>query len=122
MWKARNPAAIDDFVVDDFLFTTGGTDIVSKDNFKEWATAFMEQIKRSGTFSASRLPRDSNQARNTSIRRVTNATGAGSLAAHAVVVFWVITSEQTRSSVSRVVSIKPGVWSTSRRTLDAMAY
>ena len=122
MWKARNPAAIDDFVVDDFLFTTGGTDIVTKDNFKEWVTAFMEQIKRSRMFSASRLPRDSNRARNTSIRRVTNATGAGSLAAHAVVVFSVITYEQTRSSVSRVVSIKPGVWSTSRRTLDAMAY
>ena len=48
--------------------------------------------------------------------------GAGSLAAHAVGVFPVITREQAQSSVSRAVSIKPGVWSTIRRTLDAMAY
>jgi uncharacterized protein (TIGR00369 family) len=47
--------------------------------------------------------------------------GAGSLAAHAVGVFSVITSEQTQSSVSRAISIKPGVWSTIRRTLDGMA-
>jgi uncharacterized protein (TIGR00369 family) len=46
--------------------------------------------------------------------------GAGSLAAHAVGVFSVITSEQTQSSASRT-AIKPGVWSTIRRTLDAMA-
>jgi len=48
--------------------------------------------------------------------------GAGSLAAHAVGVFSVITCEQAQSSVPRAVSIKPGVWSTIRRTLDAMAY
>src|SRR5229473_5143356 len=47
--------------------------------------------------------------------------GAGSLAAHAVGVFSVITSEQTQSSVPRAVSIKPGMWSIIRRTLDAMA-
>jgi len=47
---------------------------------------------------------------------------AGSLAAHAVGVFSVITCEQAQSSVPRAVSIKPGVWSTIRRTLDAMAY
>jgi len=41
VWKARNPAAIDDFVVDDFLITTGGVDIRSKQKFKEWASAFM---------------------------------------------------------------------------------
>jgi hypothetical protein len=44
VWKARNPAAIDDFVVDDFVITTGGVDIVSKANFKEWASAFMAKI------------------------------------------------------------------------------
>jgi uncharacterized protein (TIGR00369 family) len=48
--------------------------------------------------------------------------GAGSLAAHAVGVFSVITSEQTQLSVPRAVPIKPGMWSTIRRTLDAMAY
>jgi SnoaL-like polyketide cyclase len=44
VWKARSPAAIDDFVVDDFIITTGGIDIVSKGKFKEWASAFMEKI------------------------------------------------------------------------------
>jgi hypothetical protein len=44
VWKARDPAAIDDFVVDDFVITTGGIDIVSKEKFKEWASAFMEKI------------------------------------------------------------------------------
>jgi hypothetical protein len=29
VWKARNPAAIDDFVIDDFVLTTGGVDVVS---------------------------------------------------------------------------------------------
>ena len=47
--------------------------------------------------------------------------GAGSLAAHAVGVFSVIASEQTITSAPRAVSIKPGMWSTIRRTLDAMA-
>ena len=47
--------------------------------------------------------------------------GAGSLVAHAVGVFSAITSEQTQSNVSRALSIKPGVWSTIRRTLNGMA-
>jgi uncharacterized protein (TIGR00369 family) len=47
--------------------------------------------------------------------------GAGSLAAHAVGVFSVIASEQTITSAPRAVSIKPGMWSIIRRTLDAMA-
>ena len=44
VWKARNPAAIDGFVVDDFVITTGGVDIESRQKFKEWASAFMEKI------------------------------------------------------------------------------
>ena len=47
--------------------------------------------------------------------------GAGGLAVHAVGVFSVLTSEQTQSSVSRAVSIKPGMWSTIWRTLEAMS-
>ncbi len=48
--------------------------------------------------------------------------GAGSLAAHAVGVFSVIASEQIMTSAPRAaVSIKPGMWSKIRRTLDAMA-
>ena len=47
--------------------------------------------------------------------------GAGSLAVHAESVISVITSNHTLSSGPRAVSIKPGMWSTIRRTLDAMA-
>jgi hypothetical protein len=31
-------------VVDDFVITTGGVDIKSKQKFKEWLSAFMEKI------------------------------------------------------------------------------
>jgi SnoaL-like polyketide cyclase len=44
VWKARNPGMVDDFVVDDFVVTTGGVDIKSKQKFKEWLSAFMEKI------------------------------------------------------------------------------
>jgi hypothetical protein len=33
VWKARNPAAIDDFVIEDFVITTGGVDVVSRTKF-----------------------------------------------------------------------------------------
>jgi hypothetical protein len=44
VWKARNPAAIDDFVIEDFVIATGGVDVVSRIKFKEWAAAFMAKI------------------------------------------------------------------------------
>jgi hypothetical protein len=44
VWKARNPGMVHDFVVDDFVITTGGVDIKSKQKFKEWLSAFMEKI------------------------------------------------------------------------------
>ncbi len=44
VWKARNPAAIDDFVIEDFVITTGSVDVVSRTKFKEWAAAFMAKI------------------------------------------------------------------------------
>ncbi|MGO9062435.1 MAG: hypothetical protein ACLQU2_34495, partial [Candidatus Binataceae bacterium] len=31
-------------VVDDFVITTGGVDVVSRTKFKEWAAAFMAKI------------------------------------------------------------------------------
>lgn len=34
-WTARDPVAIDRFVVDDYVTTTGGVDVVSKDSLKE---------------------------------------------------------------------------------------
>jgi hypothetical protein len=48
-WKARNPAAIDDFVVDDFVITTGGIDIVSKEKFKEWLPPSWKKSTISGS-------------------------------------------------------------------------
>lgn len=45
VWQSRNPAAIEDFVVDDFVITSGGINIVSKEKFKEWASNFMNKIK-----------------------------------------------------------------------------
>ena len=44
VWKAREPEAIDDFVIDDFVITSGGADVVSRTKFKEWAAAFMAKI------------------------------------------------------------------------------
>ncbi|HLK86669.1 MAG TPA: ester cyclase [Candidatus Binataceae bacterium] len=44
VWKAQNPKAIDRFMVDDFVLTTGGVDVVSKEKFKQWASAFMARI------------------------------------------------------------------------------
>jgi len=66
VWKARNSAAIDDFVIEDFLITTGGVDVVSKTKFKEWAAAFMASstifnlrwLKRSRMRMGAELPQD----------------------------------------------------------------
>ena len=44
VWKGRNPDAIDSFVVDDFVITTGGVDLVTKDKFKTWVRQFIEKI------------------------------------------------------------------------------
>src|SRR6516225_2705628 len=44
VWKARNPDAIDKYVVDHFVITTGGIDIYTKDRFKEWVQQFLEKI------------------------------------------------------------------------------
>jgi steroid delta-isomerase-like uncharacterized protein len=43
VWQARNPEAIDEFVADDFVLTTGGVD-VPRDRFKEWVKLFLEKI------------------------------------------------------------------------------
>ena len=44
VWKARNPEAIDRFVVDDFVITTDGIDVVSKAKFKAWVQGFLARI------------------------------------------------------------------------------
>ena len=50
VWKARDPAAIDDFVTDDFVLTTEGVDVVSRTTFKEWA---LPKWRRSSIFGLS---------------------------------------------------------------------
>ncbi|HEY7157539.1 MAG TPA: ester cyclase [Gemmataceae bacterium] len=44
VWKARNPDAIDRFVVEDFVLTTAGVDVVSKDKFKGWVKQFLAKV------------------------------------------------------------------------------
>jgi hypothetical protein len=44
VWKGRNPEAIDRFVADDFVLTSGGVDVVSRAAFKEWVRQFLATI------------------------------------------------------------------------------
>jgi hypothetical protein len=44
VWKARNPDAIADFVVDDFVLITGGKEIKTKGSVIARARDFLEQI------------------------------------------------------------------------------
>ena len=44
VWQARNPEAVDRFVVDDFVITTDSVDIVSKAKFKAWVQGFLTRI------------------------------------------------------------------------------
>ena len=44
VWKACNPDAIREFVVDDFVITSGGIDLVSKEIRVAWARQFLEKI------------------------------------------------------------------------------
>ena len=44
VWAARNPDAIDRYVVDDFVITSGGVDIRTRDLFKRWVREFQSKI------------------------------------------------------------------------------
>jgi hypothetical protein len=44
VWRGHNPDAIDRFVVDDCVITTGGVDIVTKDRFKAWVKQFLDKV------------------------------------------------------------------------------
>ena len=44
VWVARNPDAIDRYVVEDFVLTSGGVDIRTRDAFKQWARGFLSKI------------------------------------------------------------------------------
>jgi predicted ester cyclase len=44
VWKARDPEAVDDFVVEDFVLTNAGVAVEGRVSFKEWVRAFLERI------------------------------------------------------------------------------
>ncbi|MET8638443.1 nuclear transport factor 2 family protein [Streptomyces sp. NPDC004680] len=52
VWKARNPDKIDDFVVEDFVITSGGERIEGRENFKAWVRDFLDGIDDSGSMSS----------------------------------------------------------------------
>jgi steroid delta-isomerase-like uncharacterized protein len=43
-WNAHDPAAVDRFVVDDFVIVTGGETITGRENFKAWIAGLLEKI------------------------------------------------------------------------------
>ncbi len=45
VWKRpHNPDAIDTLVSEDFVITSGGRDIIGRDNFKVWVKGFQAQV------------------------------------------------------------------------------
>jgi hypothetical protein len=44
VWKARNPDAIAQFVVDDFVLVSGGKELRTKEKFIAWVRGFLEKI------------------------------------------------------------------------------
>jgi hypothetical protein len=44
VWVARNPDAVDRYVVDDFVITSAGAEIRSRDSFKRWVLEFQAKV------------------------------------------------------------------------------
>jgi steroid delta-isomerase-like uncharacterized protein len=44
VWSARAPEKVDEFVVDDFVLTTGGARVAGRENFKAWVGEFLDKI------------------------------------------------------------------------------
>jgi len=44
VWNAHNPAAVDRFVVDDFVIVSGGETISGHENFKKWIEGFFAKL------------------------------------------------------------------------------
>ena len=44
IWQSRNAEAIGRFVVEDFVITSDGVEIRSREKFKEWVAGFLEKI------------------------------------------------------------------------------
>lgn len=45
VWQQQNPDAIDKFVHEDFILTTGSNDIRSRERFKESVKGFLSQVR-----------------------------------------------------------------------------
>ena len=44
VWVARDPEAVDRYVVDDFVITSAGEEIRSRDAFKQWIRDFQTRV------------------------------------------------------------------------------
>jgi steroid delta-isomerase-like uncharacterized protein len=44
VWNAHDPAAVDRFVVEDFVIVTGGVRITGRENFKRWIQDFLDAV------------------------------------------------------------------------------
>ena len=44
VWQNKNPAAVDNYVIDDFIITSGGKDIRTREAFKKWIADFQSKI------------------------------------------------------------------------------
>ena len=44
VWNAHDAAAVDRFVVDDFVIVTGGEVVNGRENFKQWVEGFLAKI------------------------------------------------------------------------------
>jgi ketosteroid isomerase-like protein len=64
VWNAHDAAAVDRFVVDDFVIVTGGEAISGRENFKKWIEGFLSKDRagRVGAAAATH-PVDLNRSR-----------------------------------------------------------
>ena len=44
VWATCNPSAVDRFVTEDFVITSGGADVAGRENFKAWVAGFQSKI------------------------------------------------------------------------------
>jgi hypothetical protein len=44
VWQAKNPEAVDRYVAEDFVITSGGVEIRSRAEFKKWVAVFLSKI------------------------------------------------------------------------------
>ncbi len=44
VWQSQNPDAVDNLVAEDFMITSGGVEISSREAFKKWVAGFLSSI------------------------------------------------------------------------------